>query len=94
MSRCAWGETAGPEQEQRHGVTSEQTVDIADSYPFVFPADQGREADDEAQDPHGCDQQPCSPGRHDLDSKRKARLLIAKRFSGTGGLELDGSYEN
>lgn len=34
--------------------------------PFVFPADQGWEADDEAQDPHGCNQQPCSPRRHDL----------------------------
>lgn len=41
-------------------------VEIGDNYPFVFPADQGWEADDEAQDPHGCNQQPCSPRRHDL----------------------------
>ena len=46
---------------ERHRVTSEQTVDIDDSYPFVFPADQGWETDDEAQDPHSCHQQPCSP---------------------------------
>lgn len=41
-------------------------IEIGDNYPFVFPADQGWEADDEAQDPHGCNQQPCSPRRHDL----------------------------
>lgn len=44
----------------------QRTVEVSDSYPFVFPADQGWEADDEAQDPHGCNQQPCSPRRHDL----------------------------
>lgn len=44
----------------------QRTVEVGDSYPFVFPADQGWEADDEAQDPHGCNQQPCSPRRHDL----------------------------
>lgn len=41
-------------------------IEIGDNYPFVFPTDQGWEADDEAQDPHGCNQQPCSPRRHDL----------------------------
>lgn len=44
----------------------QRIVEVGDSYPFVFPADQGWEADDEAQDPHGCNQQPCSPRRHDL----------------------------
>lgn len=48
-------------------LTRVRTVEIGDSYPFVFPTDQGWEADDEAQDPHGCNQQPCSPRRHDLD---------------------------
>lgn len=39
---------------QGHRVTSEQTVDVDGSYPFVFPANQGWETDNEAQDPHGC----------------------------------------
>lgn len=56
------------EQGQKSGREWQTTeiVEVGDSYPFVFPADQGWEADDEAQDPHGCNQQPCSSRRHDL----------------------------
>lgn len=73
MDRQA-GKRAGQRTTENHPRHDGGSVAV--TYPFVLPAHQRREADDEAQNPNGRHQQPGPLRRHKLDlRKRKVREI-------------------